>query len=141
MNKGFAPRGTGKPRGSDDVHDRKGTFKRLAGYVLKEWRLFFLAIALTLLSNQLSLLGPLYSGEAIDAIVAEGGVDFPTVWDNVFRMISCYVLAAVLSYLLALLMVKLSQRIIRTMRKQLFTKLASLPIPFFNQHAGRLRRR
>ena len=71
MNKGFAPRGTGKPRGSDVVHDRKGTFKRLAGYVLKEWRLFFLAIALTLLSNQLSLLGPLYSGEAIDAIVAE----------------------------------------------------------------------
>ena len=135
MNKGFAPRDTGKPRGSDELHDRKGTFKRLAGYVLKEWRLFFLAIALTLLSNQLSLLGPLYSGEAIDAIVAEGGVNFPTVWDNVFRMISCYVLAAVLSYLLALLMVKLSQRIIRTMRKQLFTKLASLPIPFFDKNA------
>ena len=135
LNKGFAPRGIGRIPEPERKKDYKGIFKRLAGYVLREWRLFFIAVLLTLLSNQLSLMGPLYSGTAIDAIVAEGGVDFPTVWQNVGRMLLCYVISAVLSYLLALLMVKLSQRIIRTMRKELFTKLSKLPIPFFDKNA------
>ena len=62
---------------------------RLSGYILKQWRLFFPAVALTLVSNQLSLLGPRYSGAAIDAIGLSAGVDFPTVWDNVLRMTVC----------------------------------------------------
>ncbi len=136
MNKGFAPKGIGRiPEAEADKKNYKGLFKRLSGYVLREWRLFLVAILLTLLSNQLALMGPLYSGTAIDAIVAEGGVDFPTVWQNVLRMLFCYVVSALLSYLLALLMVKLSQRIIRTMRKELFTKLSKLPIPFFDKNA------
>ena len=132
---GFAPSDNGRIPEPETKKDYKGLFKRLSGYVLREWRLFLLAILLTLLSNQLALMGPLYSGTAIDAIVAEGGVDFPTVWDNVFQMLSCYVLSAVLSYLLALLMVKLSQRIVRAMRKELFTKISRLPIPFFDRNA------
>ena len=135
MNKGYTPTGIGRIPEPESKKDYKGLFKRLSGYVLHEWRLFLFAIVLTLLSNQLALMGPLYSGTAIDAIVAEGGVDFPTVWDSVLKMLGCYVLSAFLSYLLALLMVKLSQRIIRTMRKELFTKLSKLPIPFFDKNA------
>ncbi len=135
LNRGFAPRGIGRIPEPETKKDYKGIFKRLSKYVLHEWRLFLVAVLLTLLSNQLSLLGPLYSGTAIDAIVAEGGVDFPTVWQSVTRMLLCYVIAAILSYLLALLMVKISQRIIRTMRKELFTKLSKLPIPFFDKNA------
>ena len=127
MNKGYAPKGIGRIPEPETKKNYKGLFKRLSGYVLREWQLFLFAILLTLLSNQLALMGPLYSGTAIDAIVAEGGVDFPTVWDNVFKMLSCYVLSAILSYLLAMLMVKLSQRISRTMRKELFTKISKLP--------------
>ena len=135
LNKGYAPKGIGRIPEPETKKNYKGLFKRLSGYVLREWQLFLFAILLTLLSNQLALMGPLYSGTAIDAIVAEGGVDFPTVWDNVFKMLSCYVLSAILSYLLAMLMVKLSQRIIRAMRKELFTKISKLPIPFFDKNA------
>lgn len=132
---GFAPSDHGRIPEPETKKDYKGLFKRLSGYVLREWRLFLLAILLTLLSNHLALMGPLYSGTAIDAIVAVGGVDFPTVWDNVLKMLSCYLLSALLSYLLALLMVKLSQRIIRKMRKELFAKLSKLPVSFFDRNA------
>ena len=47
--------------------------------MLKYWHLFLFAIIITLLSNQLSLMGPEFSGSAIDAISAEGGVDFAAV--------------------------------------------------------------
>lgn len=118
--------------------DRKTTghiILRLGKYVLHIWPLFLLAIVLTLLSNQLALLGPMYSGEAIDAIARTEGVDFAVVWENVIKMLVCYLLAAVTSYLLAVLMIKLSQRIIYTMRKQLFEKLTSLPVGYFDTHA------
>ena len=89
---------------------------------------------MTLLSNQLALMGPKYSGDAIDAIAAEGGVAFEVVWYNVRRMLLCYVLSAILSYFLAVLMLFLSQKIVYIMRRQVFEKLTSLPVGYFDTH-------
>ncbi len=114
---------------------RRGILLRLGGYVLQQWPLFLPALLFTLLSNQLSLLGPRYSGAAIDAIEAVGGVDLPAVWRNVVAMVLCYALSAVLSYLLAVIMICLSQRIIYRMRRQLFEKLNTLPVGYFDTHA------
>ena len=141
MNKGHFgnPRAADNPnRHSSSKLDRKtakGVFLRLGKYVLAHWRLFLFAILFTLLSNQLSLLGPRYSGEAIDAIAAEGGIDFPFVWESVTKMLLCYVSSAILSYALAVLMIRLSQKIVYTMRRQLFEKLNTLPVTYFDTHA------
>ena len=117
------------------VRDKKGVFIRLSKYVLHQWPLFILALALTLGSNQLSLLGPKYSGAAIDAIELETGVDFPTVFKNIGFMLTCYVVSAILSYVLSVVMINLSQKIIYIMRKQVFEKLTTLPVNFFDTHA------
>ncbi len=114
---------------------RRGIVLRLGTYVLKQWTLFIPALIFTLLSNQLSLLGPKYSGAALDAIEAAGGVNFPEVWKNVIIMIICYGFSALLSYFLAVIMIHLSQRIIYLMRKQLFEKLNTLPVGYFDTHA------
>ena len=109
--------------------------RRLLGYVLKYWYLVIVAIVLTLLSNQLSLMGPKYSGNAIDALVTPKGVDVETVFNNVVKMLFCYLFSAVLSYGLAVLMIQISQRVVSGMRKQLFDKLTVLPVSFFDQTA------
>ena len=80
--------------------DNKKIMIRLGGYILKQWHLFLLAVILTLVSNQMSLLGPRYSGAAIDAISLSSGVDFPTVWDSVIKMIVCYAGSALIAYFL-----------------------------------------
>ncbi len=115
--------------------NKKGIFIRLSKYVLQQWPLFIVAVALTLGANQLSLLGPKYSGAAIDAIELENGVDFTAVWKNVSLMLGCYLISAVLSYVLSVVMIHLSQRIIYRMRHQVFQKLTSLPVNFFDTHA------
>lgn len=114
--------------------NNKSIFLRLCGYVLRLWYLFIPAVIMTLLSNQFALLGPKYSGDAIDAIVKEGGVDFAVVWENVGRMLVCYVLSAALAYVLAILMLYLSQKIVYMMRRQLFEKLTTLPVGYFDTH-------
>ena len=108
---------------------------RLFGYVLHYWYLFIPAIILTLASNHLALLGPEYSGEAIDAIASEAGINFDAVWKNVIAMLICYIASAVMSYLLAAMMIKISQKIVYTMRRQVFEKLTSLPVGYFDTHA------
>ena len=112
----------------------KGTFIRLCGYILKYWYIFVPAVVFTLLSNQLALLGPKYSGFAIDAIALPGGVDFDAVKDSILKMLVCYVASAILSYVLSVLMTYMSQKIVYTMRKQLFEKLTSLPVGYFDKH-------
>ena len=114
---------------------RKGIFLRLSKYVLMQWPLFVPALLLTLGANQLSLLGPRYSGAAIDAIELESGVDFAVVWENVAMMLACYAISALLSYILSVVMINLSQRIIYRMRKQVFEKLTTLPVSYFDTHA------
>ena len=129
-------RGMGaRPEKKLDRKTATGVLKRLSGYVLKQWPLFIMAVIMTLFSNQLSLLGPKYSGLAIDAIANKNGVQFDAVWKNVSKMLVCYICAAVLSYLLAVLMIQLTQRIVYTMRKQVFEKLTTLPVGFFDTHA------
>ena len=138
INKGMGP--ASKPHmnvDADDIGEKKsykGIFLRLSKYVLKSWPLFILAIAITLLSNQLALMAPRFSGEAIDAIASEGGIDFYIVQTNVVKMLLCYIASAILSYLLTVLMVNISQKIVYTMRKELFEKLTSLPVGYFDKH-------
>lgn len=114
---------------------KKGIFLRLSRYVLQQWPLFITALLLTLGANQLSLLGPKYSGAAIDAIELESGVDFSAVWENIGYMLGCYLISAALSYILSVVMIHLSQRIIYKMRRQVFEKLTTLPVSYFDTHA------
>ena len=124
-----------KDKNQKKEKSKKGIFIRLSKYVLQQWPLFIIALILTLTANVLSLLGPRYSGAAIDAIEFEGGVNFPVVWENVGYMITCYVISAILTYILSIIMILLSQKIIYRMRKQVFEKLTTLPVNFFDTHA------
>ena len=98
------------------------------------WYIFIPAVIFTLLSNQLSLMGPKYSGDAIDALAGENGVDFAVVKSSTVKMLVCYVLSAAITYILTVLMLRMSQKIVYTMRKQLFEKLTSLPVGYFDKH-------
>ncbi len=126
---------TDMPAKPDKKVGKKRIFWRLSRYVLHQWPLFVVALLLTLGSNQLSLLGPKYSGGAIDAIELESGVDFPAVMTNIGLMLACYIISALLSYVLSVVMIHLSQKIIYKMRKQVFERLTTLPVGYFDTHA------
>ena len=117
-----------------DARRTRSILFRLGKYVMHQWYLFIPAIILTLFSNHLALLGPKFSGAAIDAIVEPGGVNFTTVYKNVIQMIFCYSVSAISSYVLSVTMVFLSQRIVKRMRKQVFEKLNTLPVGYFDTH-------
>lgn len=108
--------------------DRKAVILRLAGYFFRYKIRVLAALLLMIGSNLFALLGPYLSGEAIDAIAREGGVDFSAVGKYCLLMAVFYIVSAVLSYLLSVLMISLSQKIIRYMRQEVFDKILSLPV-------------
>ena len=85
--------------------------------------------------NLLALYGPLLSGKAINAIGSTpGGVDFPAVFFYCACMAVFYILSSVLSYLLSVLMIHLSQRVVFRMREDVFRHLMELPVRYFDSH-------
>ncbi len=109
--------------------------KRLWQYMYGYKWLLILALSLTLISNLLALVGPMLSGFAIDAIApGKGLVNFDKVMYYTGYMILFYVFSSFFSYLLALLMISLSQKISFKMRKDVFDKMAELPVGYFDRH-------
>lgn len=137
MPRNFA--GIGKPRVSGAVsqkpRDTKGTLLRLWGYLAQHKWMVAVALLLTIGSNLLALVGPMLSGFAIDAIgTAAGGVDFEKVFLYCGLMGLFYLASSVLSYILSRLMINLSQRVTKEMRKNIFDHLMDLPVGFFDRH-------
>lgn len=129
---------TGRPKVSEKVDkpkDTKYVLRRLWYYVYQSKWLLTFAIVLTIVSNLLALLGPLLSGYAIDSIEpGKGLVVFEKVFYYAGWMIVFYVLSSILSYILSILMIRLSQKIVRKMREDVFTRLVDLPIGFFDRN-------
>ena len=110
--------------------------KRLWKYLGRYKWLLILAAALSVTSNLLALVGPKLSGYAIDAIrPGPGKVDFDTVFYYARLMLVFYILSAVLSYLLSMLMVRLSRNVVYALRRDAYAHLMRLPVRFYDDYA------
>ncbi|MHB8127714.1 MAG: ABC transporter ATP-binding protein [Mobilitalea sp.] len=132
------PANTGRPKineKTDKPKDTKYVLKRLWNYVYHYKWMLAIAILLTIASNMFALLGPMLSGYAIDAIEpGKGLVVFEKVFYYAGWMIIFYIISSILSYILSILMINLSQKIVRKMREDVFTKLVDLPVGYFDRN-------
>ncbi len=129
---------TAKIAGADRRYAGENIFLRLGRYLLHFKGTAILALLLVVSSNVLALLGPTLSGRAIDAIrynaaAKTADVDFDTVFLNCGLMAIFYLVSAGLSYVLAILMISYSQKIVRLLRQQVFDRLMELPVEYFDQ--------
>ncbi len=107
----------------------RGLWRYLCRYRLQ----LFLAMVLTITGNLLALVGPKLSGKAIDAISpGKGKVDFDTVFYYAGLMVVFYVVSALFSYLLSVVMLNISRRMAKQMRDDVFHKLLTLPVGYFD---------
>ena len=123
------------PGGAFERPKRRPTqvLRRLFLYFRPHLWLLILSILLSVVGNILSLVSPRLSGAAIDAILP-GNVDFPVVLRYVILMIVCAAASALMSYLLARFMIRLSRSVVYQMRKDLFQRLGEMPVSFFDTH-------
>ncbi len=125
MGKGPMGAPVEKPR------DTKKVLRRLFVYVKELKWMFLAAIILTISANMLQLLGPALTGQIIDAIK---GAQYERIPQIIIFMIIFYVISSVFLYMLQILMIHVSQKIVKKMRQQLFDKFMDLPVNYFDSH-------
>jgi len=114
------------------ARDVQGTALRLWGYLKRQkWLLFGAAVSVAF-SSGLALLGPYLMGVAIDAYILKS--DLAGLARTALLMIGAYGAASLTTWLQGYMMASVAQRTVRDIRNDLFARLQTLSLRFFDQH-------
>ena len=127
--------GPGGPRVQVKVEyakDRRGTLRRLWGY-LRRQQLTLIAIGIIVaLNTGLTVISPYLMGLAIDRYILPG--DLPGLARIGAVMIGGYAFNSLLTWVQAYVMAGVAQRTVRDLRNDLFAHLQTLSLRFFDTH-------
>jgi ATP-binding cassette subfamily B protein len=136
--RGFGPRpfggpGRGGPRFSFEkieIKDPLGTLKKLLKYIsLYKWGFVF-SFLLVFISSVLGIIGPYLIGRAIDLYILPK--KFAGFLNFLILLGGIYLLSSFLAWLQGYIMLKTTQKLVFTLRSDLFNKFHSLPVKFFD---------
>ncbi|RYG70957.1 ABC transporter ATP-binding protein [bacterium] len=110
--------------------DAVTTLKRLWGY-LSPQKAALLATGITVTaSSGLTLLGPYLLGRAIDGYITKS--DLPGLKQVLLLMLVVYLMTSLLTWVQSVIMVGVAANAVRNLRRDLFEKLAHMPLRFFD---------
>ncbi|MGE7604534.1 ABC transporter ATP-binding protein [Peribacillus sp. NPDC097675] len=128
MGKARGPRGFGGP--VVQAKDKKSTVKRIWRYLEKQKAGLVISILFVVLSTLLGLSGPYLIGRIIDLYI------IPKDITGTVRMLgvlaAVYIGSSLFTWLQTAIMINVSLRTIRTLRKDLYDKFHSLSLRFFD---------
>lgn len=121
---------TAKPKNS------KGTLMRLIRLFIKWRKALILATILTVISAVVSLLTPFLLGEAINTFnIRTNRIDHDLLTVILIALVLCYVTSWFIDTLNGTLMARLTQRLVKHIRTEFFSKLQRIPLNFFDTRA------
>lgn len=112
--------------------DNKAILLRLWKYLSRFKVKIIIAIFISIASNLFGLLGPLLAGNAIDAMVGVGQVEFEKVFLYAGLMAGFFILSSIFTYILSRLMISVAQGVVVALRRDFFNKMTELPVSYFD---------
>ena len=110
------------------------TARRLVGYLTRS-KLPLLAVLLFLILSVSSNLGGSYMMRGIiNDFIWSGCTDFAGLALAILKLVAIYLVGCVATYCQSAVMVRLAQRGVNRLRKDLFDKLQALPLSYFDKH-------
>jgi ATP-binding cassette subfamily B protein len=106
--------------------------KKLWPLIVEEKKIMMAAFVAVIAGSVLNLTAPRLIAHAVDTFIVAHDYRGVLVYAGIILVI--YLLASVASYLQTSLMGGVGQRVLYRLRNQIFNKLQSLPIAFFNQN-------
>jgi len=115
--------------------EKKSTWtalKNLLTFLKEDRNRLILALAVIMVNSTILLLGPLFTGFAIDHYIAVKNFSGLLIYSSL--LLGTFLIAWVTGYFQTKLMGTVSQRMLFSLRNGLFKKLLDLPVSFFNQN-------
>ena len=133
-NRGPGPGGPGSRGGFQKPKNMGKTLARLAGYVAKS-KLSLLLVLLCLGVSVLTNLGGSYMQRGIiNNFIYSGCTDFRGLALSIAKLVGVFLIGCAATYFQSATMVRVAQRGVRQLRKDLFDKLQELPLSYFDKH-------
>ncbi|PIZ54757.1 multidrug ABC transporter, partial [Candidatus Uhrbacteria bacterium CG_4_10_14_0_2_um_filter_41_7] len=108
------------------------TILKIWPLLVDEKKILFLALSFVITTSLLSLTAPRLIAYAIDTYILQKDYHGVLVYGAI--ILALYLTALVTSYFQTRLMGEVGQRVLYRLRNQIFEKLQSLPVAFFNQN-------
>ncbi len=132
VENGFRPRGRGgMGRPVEKPKNGKRTVKRLFSYFRNESLFIILLSVVVVVSVAVSVLAPTVQSRAIDGIVSG---EFEKIPSLLVLMLSLYLVHAGTTLFQGFLSGKLSQHVVKKVRRDLFEKTVNLPVSYIDSH-------
>ena len=125
------PGGPGMIGTGRGAKDTRATLRRLWTYLKQQRFSLFAVFVLVAVSTLLGTLGPYLMGRAIDKYIIPG--DIPGLARIALLMAGIYVVTSAMMWGQTYLMAWVAQRTVRNIRRDLFAKLQSLSLRFFDR--------
>jgi len=116
----------------EQARDVRNTLVRIWQYLSHHSWALVLAALLVVIGSGLELLGPYLMGRAIDEYIMSSR-NLPGLARMALLMLIVYLLVSLTTWLQAYVMVRVSQRAVRDIRDELFTRLQMLSLRFFDR--------
>jgi ATP-binding cassette subfamily B protein len=111
----------------------KETIKRLFSYMSGQKKALMLTVVLVLFTTVLTVIAPILMGRAVDEYILlrdVAGLSTLLIW-----LTACYLVISLFTYLETLLMIRVSQYAVKRLRRELFGKLQTFSLRFFDTHS------
>ena len=138
------PRPGGPGRGAPmRIPGQKMDFKvlsRVFGYVGTKYKLLMLFVVLCIfLSSIANVFSSVFLGDLIDdyikPMLLEGSTDFGPLLAMLIKMACIFLIGIASTYIYNIIMVRVSQGVLKTIRDDMFTHMQSLPIKYFDTNS------
>ncbi len=111
----------------------KGTLFRIIKIYLRWAKTIFLAMLLTVFSSVISIITPYFIGKTFNAFhITDRSVDLERLVSLLLVILSLYGVNWLLTCINGVIMLKVSQRLVFTLRSEFFAKLLKLPLNFYD---------
>jgi ATP-binding cassette subfamily B protein len=111
----------------------KGTLLRIMKIYMRWGKTIFLAVLLTAVASLISVAIPYYIGKAINTFhIEDRSVDTSSLISFLLLLLSLYLFNWLINMTNGVMMLRISQRLVYTLRKEFFDKMQRLPLGFYD---------
>ena len=114
---------------------KKGVFLKIMRYIGRYKYLLLLSVLFAAVSAILTLLVPVYIGDAIDLIVSKGNVDFGGIVPILLKIAVIIAVTALLQWLMNIFNNRITYNVVRDIRNEAFRKIQALPLSYIDTHS------
>lgn len=114
---------------------QKGTLKKVLHYIRNYSFFLVCSLVLAAVTVALTLYVPILTGQAIDAIVMPGKVDFDKVTDILWKIGIAVLITMLAQWIMNVCNNKITYSVVRDIRDEAFKKIQELPLSYIDSHS------